>query len=317
MSTSAEHKPVLLDETINSLQLKDNELYVDATFGLGGYTKAILNRKNCSVLAIDRDPEAKKFANDIKSNFNDRFIFKNRKFSELLKILNEVNINKVAGIVFDLGVSSPQLNKRERGFSFMYDGPLDMRMSLSGPTAEEFINKVEENTLAKILFEYGDEFYSRRIAKSIAYERSFKRIKSTYDLATIVRKSKPYSKQKIDPATKTFQAIRVYLNDEVSELEKGLKIAEKTLKPEGILAVVSFHSIEDRIIKKFFVECSNSKPVSRHLPNYSRKINSLEIMTKKPIVPSKTEIETNRRSRSAKLRVAKRTKAPSFFGDEE
>ena len=142
MSTSAEHKPVLLDETINSLQLKDNELYVDATFGLGGYTKAILNRKNCSVLAIDRDPEAKKFANDIKSNFNDRFIFKNRKFSELLKILNEVNINKVAGIVFDLGVSSPQLNKRERGFSFMYDGPLDMRMSLRGPTAEEFINKV-------------------------------------------------------------------------------------------------------------------------------------------------------------------------------
>ena len=317
MLDTAHHIPVLLDEVINSLSLKDEGFYVDATFGLGGYSKEILSNRNCNLLAIDRDPAAKKFAQPIKSSFKDKFTFVNGRFSELIKFLEVKKIKKVNGVVFDLGVSSPQLDKNERGFSFKSDGPLDMRMSLEGPTAEEFINKVEEKTLADIIYEYGDEVFSRRIAKNIANERLTKRINSTLQLATIIRKSIPFSKQKIDPATRTFQAIRIYLNDEIGELEKGLIAAEKSLHPDGILAVVSFHSIEDRIVKEFFIKCSKSKPISRYLPEENQRKHSLEILTKKPICPSEKEKEENRRSRSAKLRVARRTKFPSYFGDQE
>ena len=317
MLDTAHHIPVLLDEVINSLSLKDEGFYVDATFGLGGYSKKILSIRNCNLLAIDRDPEAKKFAQPIKSSFKEKFTFVNGRFSELIKFLEDKKIKKVNGVVFDLGVSSPQLDKNERGFSFKSDGPLDMRMSLEGPTAEEFINKVEEKTLADIIYEYGDEVFSRRIAKNIANERLTKRINSTFQLATIIRKSIPFSKQKIDPATRTFQAIRIYLNNEIDELEKGLIAAEKSLHPDGILAVVSFHSIEDRIVKEFFIKCSKSKPISRYLPEKNQRKHSLEILTKKPICPSEKEIEENRRSRSAKLRVARRTKFPSYFGDHE
>ena len=231
MLDTTDHIPVLLDEVINSLSLKDEGFYVDATFGLGGYSKKILSIRNCNLLAIDRDPEAKKFAQPIKSSFKDKFTFVNGRFSELIKFLEDKKIKKVNGVVFDLGVSSPQLDKNERGFSFKSDGPLDMRMSLEGPTAEEFINKVEEKTLADIIYEYGDEVFSRRIAKNIANERLTKRINSTFQLATIIRKSIPFSKQKIDPATRTFQAIRIYLNNEIDELEKGLIAAEKSLHP--------------------------------------------------------------------------------------
>jgi len=317
MLDTTHHIPVLLDEVINSLSLKDEGFYVDATFGLGGYSKEILSKHNCNLLAIDRDPEAKKFAQPIQSCFKEKFTFINGRFSELIKFLKDKNINKVDGIVFDLGVSSPQLDNKERGFSFKSDGPLDMRMSLEGPTAEEFINKVEEKTLADIIYEYGDEVFSRRIAKNIANERVTKRINSTLQLATIIRKSIPFSKQKIDPATRTFQAIRIYLNNEIDELEKGLIAAEKSLHPDGILAVVSFHSIEDRIIKEFFIKCSKSKPISRYLPKEDKRKNSLEILTKKPIYPSEKEMAENRRSRSAKLRVARRTEFPSYFGDQE
>ncbi|MDA7579246.1 16S rRNA (cytosine(1402)-N(4))-methyltransferase RsmH [Alphaproteobacteria bacterium] len=317
MFNCTQHTPVLINEAINALSLKDEGIYVDATFGLGGYSKEILNKCNCSLLAIDRDPQAKEFAKPIKSTFKDNFTFINGKFSELLKFLKETNINKVNGIVFDLGVSSPQIDTKERGFSFKSDGPLDMRMSLEGPTAEEFINKVEEKTLANIIYEYGEEVFSRRIAKNITNERLTNRIISTGQLATIIRRSIPFSKQKIDPATRTFQAIRIYLNNEIYELEKGLIAAEKSLEPDGILAVVSFHSIEDRIIKEFFLKCSNNQSISRYLPEKNERKNSLEIITRKPISPSKKEIERNRRSRSAKLRVARRTNFPSYFGDGE
>ena len=309
------HFPVLLDEVVNALSINDHELYVDATFGLGGYTKAILNKKNCQVIAIDRDPEAKIFAERIKIDFNERFFFKNEKFSQLVKLLDEFKIKKVAGVVFDLGVSSPQFDQKHRGFSLKLDGPLDMRMSREGPTAEEFINQVEENTLANIIYELGDEFFSKRIAKNIILERSTNHIKTTGQLANIIRKSIPSSKRKIDAATKTFQAIRIYLNDEISELEQGLIAAEKILKPEGILAAVSFHSIEDRIIKKFFLKCAKKENYSRHRPENPNFDNSLEIITKKPIIPSETELRDNKRSRSAKLRVAKRTIFPSYFGE--
>ena len=315
MNDKVIHIPVLLDEVIKALSLTKDEVYVDATFGLGGYTKAILKNKNCKVVAIDRDPHSKVFAESLKENYADRFYFKMGKFSELGNFLNELKIYKVAGVVFDLGVSSPQLDIQSRGFSFKLDGPLDMRMSSEGPTADEFLEKVEESTLANIIYELGDEVYSRIIAKNIIYQRSINKIKTTGQLADIVRNAIPKKKSKIDLATKTFQAIRIYLNDEVKELEEGLIAAEKVLRPEGRLAVVSFHSIEDKIVKNFFNKCVQNRPSSRHLPEPPKKNPSLEIITKKPILPSAQEIYINKRSRSAKLRIAKRTHFSSTFGE--
>ncbi len=317
MINKVEHIPVLLDEVINALSLTKDEVYVDATFGLGGYTKAILSKQNCKVVAIDRDPQAKVFADDLKKSFTDRFYFKNGNFSELGNLLNELKIYKVGGIVFDLGVSSPQLDVKDRGFSFKLDGSLDMRMSSKGPTAEEFLDEVEEGTLADIIYELGEEVFSKRIARNIVYQRSIKKIKTTGQLAKIVRDAIPKKKSKIDLATKTFQAIRIYLNDEIKELEKGLISAEKVLRPEGRLVVVSFHSIEDRIVKKFFRKCLQNKSMSRHLPELPKKYPSLEILTRKPILPSAKEINFNKRSRSAKLRIAKRTHFSSTFGEIE
>ena len=315
MSYIPQHIPVLLDEVVNALSINNHEYYIDATFGLGGYTKAILNKKDCKVIAFDRDPEAKIFAEKIKIDFKDRFFFKNAKFSQLVSLLDDFKIKKVAGVVFDLGVSSPQFDQKHRGFSLKLNGPLDMRMSKEGPTAEEFINQVEENTLAKIIYELGEEPYSKRIAKNIILERSKTYIKTTGQLANIIRKSIPTSNKKIDAATKTFQAIRIYLNDEISELEQGLIAAEKILQPQGVLAAVSFHSIEDRIIKKFFLRCAKRKISSKYLPELPSEKYSLEIVTKKPIKPSKDEVNLNKRSRSAKLRIAKRTIFPSLFGE--
>ena len=315
MINKTAHIPVLLEETINALSLKNEKFYIDATFGLGGYTRAILERKNCKVLGIDRDPDVTPTAEAMKIDFKNRFYFQNARFSQIEKLLESSRIKKVAGIVFDLGVSSPQIDQGHRGFSFKLNGPLDMRMSKEGPTAEEFINKVEEKTLANIIFELGDEVFSRRIARNIINERALNTITKTGQLASIIRTAVPSSKYKIDPATKTFQAIRIYLNDEISELERGLIAAERILQPNGILAVVSFHSIEDRIIKNFFLKCSQNKNLSRHIPDIPSKNHSLKILTKKPILPSESEIKYNTRSRSAKLRVAERTAFPSQFGD--
>ncbi len=315
MNDKVLHIPVLLDEVINALSLTKNEVYVDATFGLGGYTKAILSNQNCKVVAIDRDPNAKAYADVLKRSYADRFYFKKGKFSELGTFLKELKIYKVAGVVFDLGVSSPQLDTQDRGFSFKLDGPLDMRMSSEGPTAEEFLNEVEEVTLANIIYELGDEVYSRRIAKNIIHQRSINKIKTTGQLADIVRNAIPKKKSKIDLATKTFQAIRIYLNDEIKELEEGLIAAEKVLLPEGRLVVVSFHSIEDKIVKNFFYKCLRNNSFSRHLPERPKENPSFEILTKKPILPSAKEICINKRSRSAKLRIAKRTHFSSIFGE--
>ena len=315
MNDKVIHIPVLLDEVVKALSLNQDEVYVDATFGLGGYTKAILSNQNCKVVAIDRDPHAKIFADNLKKSYMDRFYFKKGKFSELGNFLNELEINKVAGVVFDLGVSSPQLDNKNRGFSFKHDGPLDMRMSCDGPTAEEFLDEVEEDILANIIYELGDEVFSKRISKNIIQYRSTNKIKTTGQLAKIIRDAVPVKKSKIDPATKTFQAIRIYLNDEIKELENGLIAAEKVLRPEGRLAVVTFHSIEDRIVKNFFLKCLQNIPYSRYLPELPKKKPSLEILTKKPILPSSKEVSFNKRSRSAKLRIAKRTNYPSTFGE--
>jgi 16S rRNA (cytosine1402-N4)-methyltransferase len=291
MINKTAHIPVLLKETINALSVKNEKFYIDATFGLGGYTRAILEKKNCKVLGVDRDPDVKPVAEAIKVDFKNRFYFENARFSQIEQLLEPSRIKKVAGIVFDLGVSSPQIDQGHRGFSFKLNGPLDMRMSKEGPTAEEFINKVEEKTLANIIFELGDEVFSRRIARNIITERAVNTITKTGQLASIIRTAVPSSKYKIDPATKTFQAIRIYLNDEISELERGLIAAERILQPNGILAVVSFHSIEDRIIKNFFLKCSHNKNLSRHIQAIPSNKHTLKILTKKPILPSASEIK--------------------------
>ena len=315
MVNKNQHIPVLLEETLNALAIKDEEFYIDATFGLGGYSTAILEQNNCKVLAIDRDPEAIEIAEQLKERFRNRFFFINGRFSEIIQFVDSLDIGKVAGVAFDLGVSSPQLDQKHRGFSFRFDGPLDMRMSKDGATAEEFINLVDEKTLANIIYELGDEVFSRRIAKQIVKERSLIKITNTLQLASIIRSCIPQKNYKTDPSTKTFQAIRMYLNEEVSELENGLIAAEKVLKPNGILAVVSFHSIEDRKKKKFFLNCSRNNSTSRHSPDVILKHQSLKVITKKPILPSLKEIHSNKRSRSAKLRVASRTFSPSLYGE--
>ncbi len=298
------HLPVLINQIIYQVKDIKKGLWIDATFGLGGYSRAFLENTNCNVFAIDRDPDVKKHADILVKEFKERFEFKTAKFSDLV---NFSHLKNVIGISFDLGLSNLQIKKSDRGFSFKENGPLDMRMSKTGLKAEEFLKNVDEKALADILFNFADERHSRKIAKAIIKTRQENTISSTINLAEIVRKAVPGNKLKIDKATKTFQAIRMYLNDELDELNKGLIAAEKILQANGYLVVVSFHSIEDRIVKKFLSLCSGkSVSFSKFFPE-NKKTKSFEILTKKPLIPSKEEINKNPQSRSAKLRIAIRT----------
>jgi len=303
------HVPVLIDKVLNYMnELKDGIL-IDATFGLGGYSKALLENTNCKVFALDRDPDVKIYANKLFKKYKDRFVFSTGKFSEILELKEKNNLENIVGITFDLGLSNLQIEASKRGFSFKTDGPLDMRMSKKGLDAETFINTVDEKTLSSILYRLGDEIYSKRISKAILKEREKEKIRSTNRLAEIIRKANPSKNFKIDKATKSFQAIRMHLNNELEELKLGLIAAENIIKPNGIIAVVSFHSIEDRIVKNFLTKCSGKKlnQVSKFLPDETIIEKSFEIITKKPIISSESEIKINPKSRSAKLRVAKRT----------
>ena len=307
------HKPVLLNESINLLTNKKNTIFIDGTFGDGGHTRALLEKnKTCKVYAIDRDPNVKENARFFQEKYNKRFKFILGKISDLEKIAFHENLkNKVSGILFDLGVSTRQLKDIKRGFSFQNDGPLDMRMEESGKTAEEFLNSQNEKKISDVIFEYGEERFSRKIAKAIINYKKKKRIERTLELVEIVKSIKKPSKNRfINPATKTFQAIRIYVNNEIEELKGGLISAINILKKKGRLAVISFHSLEDRIVKDFFNK--NSGKIynkSRYLPqpepnNIIRE--SLKIITKKVIKPMKEEIELNYYSRSAKLRVVEK-----------
>ncbi|MCZ6913579.1 MAG: 16S rRNA (cytosine(1402)-N(4))-methyltransferase RsmH, partial [Rickettsia endosymbiont of Ixodes persulcatus] len=253
------HIPVMLNAMLANLAPKDGESYLDCTFGAGGYSKAILESCDCYVTALDRDPNVIKRAERIKQNYGTRFDFIETNFADSFAKLKE---KKFDGIVLDLGVSSMQLDIADRGFSFLHDSPLDMRMSGQGLSAEKFINTAEEKELADIIYKYGDESFSRRIAKRIVEYRKTARIDSTGKLAEIVRSSIGFRKGKIDPATKTFQAIRIYINDELRELERFLANVQNILNKDGRLVVVSFHSLEDRIVKNFFKE-NSEKPVAR------------------------------------------------------
>jgi 16S rRNA (cytosine1402-N4)-methyltransferase len=311
-----EHTPVLLNEVIRTINPQSGKLYFDATFGWGGYTKKLLDSCACEVIAIDQDPKVKSRAKEFKREYGTRFNFIESKFSEICSVLKKLNTKKVDGFMFDIGVSSMQLDNPQRGFSFNKEGPLDMRMGTSELTAEEFINSVSEDELADIIYNYGDERKSRRIAKLIVEHRKINPIKTTLHLADIVLKANPKkNNHKKHPATKTFQAIRIYLNDELNELFTGLTNAEQALSEDGKICVVTFHSLEDKIVKNYFYKSSGMDYSSyKNLPVETNDSEASLIPGKKVIKPSKEEIETNIRARSAKLRYATRTSSlPNKF----
>ena len=307
------HNSVMINEIISFLPLKKSINVIDATFGGGGYSKTILEKFNVNqLLAIDRDPISKIFAKEIESKFSN-FILINDKFSKIEEIVSNSKFKdkKFDIILFDIGTSSNQIDNAQRGFSFNKSGPLDMRMGASDKKAYDIINNYEEKNLADIIYQYGEERYSRVIAKEIVKNRKIKFINNTIELSNIIKKSLPkknQSKNKIHPATKTFQAIRIYVNDELNELENSLNKTLKILNKNGLILVVSFQSLEDRIVKDFFNHNSGKRwRSSRHYPELPDKLaTQLKIITKKPILPSASEILENPRSRSAKLRVAQK-----------
>ena len=267
--SAALHKPVMLNEMIDWLAPKDNGVYIDGTFGAGGYSRAILRAANCRVFAIDRDPSTHRFAEKLEEEFPDRFIWLLGNFSDMCSLVAMHGVQAVNGIVLDIGVSSMQLDIAERGFSFKNDGPLDMRMSDQGMKAADIINTASEGELADILYYYGEEKMSRRIAAAIVAARDIAPIERTHQLADIIRKVAGGQKGKTDPATRSFQGLRIYVNQEFESLENGLKAAEDMLAPGGRLVVVTFHSLEDRIVKRFtHSRCGKLGEHSRHLPEH-------------------------------------------------
>lgn len=301
------HIPVLIDEVIKYLDPRDNETYVDATFGAGGYSRAILSHAKCKVYAIDRDKNAKKIADKLKEEFKERFDFLSGNFSDIKKLLKSVEVSKVNGIVFDLGVSSMQLDQKDRGFSFDSDAKLDMRMNQdSDLSAFEVVNNFSQEELASIIKEFGEEPKAKLIAKKIIDRRKTHKITSCREFADIVR-SLYHGYSKTDPATRTFQAIRIYVNKELDEISLALKECKELLKIDARLLVVSFHSLEDGLVKEFLKKESGSNvSFSRYEPVFEDKnfTPTFKILTKSAIKPSENEIKFNNRSRSSRMRVA-------------
>lgn len=309
------HAPVMLHEVLAALNPQDGERYVDGTFGAGGYTTATLEAVTCNVYAIDRDPEAVRFAGALKERFADRFVFIPGTFGQMMELLARQGVESVDGVMLDVGVSSMQLDQAVRGFSFRQDGPLDMRMAQAGVSAADVVNTAPESTLADIIYYYGEEKAARRIAKAIVKAREEAPIETTLQLSRIVASVLGRGQGKIDPATRTFQALRIHVNDELGELVRALEAAEHVLAPGGRLVVVTFHSLEDRIVKRFFQSRTGAvrDAVSRHVPQSSDKQNvqaSFEQPQRRAVKASDKESRVNPRARSAKLRWAVRTTAP-------
>lgn len=311
---TAPHISVMLNEVLEALSPEDGKVYVDGTFGAGGYTQAILEAADCVVVAIDRDETALAAAERLKAQYPSRFVFVQGVFGDVRALLRRAGYDHVDGFVLDLGVSSMQLDQAERGFSFRFDGPLDMRMgrAMGGETAADLVNTLEEKDLADLIYRYGEERHSRRVARAIVLRRAERIFETTADLAHVVRGALPFSKKdKIDPATRTFQALRIAVNDELGELERALVASEAVLSEGGRLVVVTFHSLEDRIVKDYLREASGaSVAVSRHAPEVARAAPArFELLSRKALQAGEAEIAVNSRSRSAKLRAAKRTGA--------
>ena len=300
------HEPVLLKDFIN-LATPINGCWIDGTFGAGGYSRALLQSGASQVLAIDKDPTTKVFLKKIQNEYGDLIKYYNQSFADMEKNSDIASRDDIYGIVLDLGVSSMHLDNPLRGFSFRESGPLDMRMgNQSGPTASEIINLCSEATLADLIFFYGQERKARKIAKRIVKERKKRKIKTTLELAEIIRALVPKNFKK-DPATKTFQAIRIAVNNELKDLSKALIFAEKIVQKGGIIAVVTFHSLEDKIVKDFGkIMSGKASPSNRYSPPASMAYPSLIPLNKKPVVAEIDEIDRNKRARSAKLRVYKK-----------
>lgn len=315
--TFAAHAPVLLNEAVDALAPIDHGVYVDATFGGGGYARAILARANCTVYGFDRDPTAIERAREWAGAYGGRLALINRPFADMEQGLADLNVEAIDGVVFDLGVSSMQLDEAERGFSFMRDGPLSMRMDGGKPDAADVVNNAEPGDLAAIFKVYGEEKRAGRIARAIAEERMTAPINTTGRLAEIVKRaSPPHREDRIHPATRVFQALRIFVNDELGQLAKALLAAERLLRPAGRLAVVTFHSLEDRIVKRFLVDRTGTAAnPSRHAPAIQKTVATFKLVNDKPITPSDDEIDENPRARSAKLRAAIRTASPSTNGE--
>ena len=305
------HYPVLLSEIISIITPQYGGTFIDCTFGQGGYSKKILDFKSTKVIAIDRDLESLKKAEEIKNKFEDRFLFKNIKFSQLnnLKLKDE----NIRGVIFDLGYSYTQIKDPKKGLSFESIGKLNMKMGINDFSAKEAINNLDEKELSQIFKYFGDEKDSNRIAHNIVEDRATKEI-TTEELVRIIESSKRKKNLKTHSATKVFQALRIFVNKEISELIYGLINATKVVKKDGIIAVVTFHSIEDKIVKYFFKSLSENKSVSRYLPKGEEKMNLFNSINKKPISPSENEIKENPPSRSAKLRYV--VKKEDFYDFE-
>jgi 16S rRNA (cytosine1402-N4)-methyltransferase len=316
MADGERHISVLRQEVVQALAPNDGEVFVDATFGAGGYSVAILAAAECSVFAIDRDPNAISAGRELPEVASGRLHLLHGRFGDMEILLQDAGIARVDGVTMDLGVSSMQIDEAARGFSVMQDGPLDMRMSEEGETAADIVNKTGEADLADIIFQFGEERRSRAIAKAIVEARIDHEITRTKQLVDVIISVLGYHRgMKVHPATRTFQALRIYVNRELDELDQGLRAAEKLLAPGGRMAIVSFHSLEDRRVKQFLLDRSGSNPRgSRHLPpeQVSGPMPTFELLRRGTIKPSKAEAKANPRARSARLRVAIRTDAPAW-----
>jgi 16S rRNA (cytosine1402-N4)-methyltransferase len=309
---AAPHRPVLLTEVIEALSPQDGAIYVDGTFGAGGYSRALLDAAQCTVWAIDRDPDAVKEAQPLIDRYAGRLHIIQGRFGDMVELLKARGISAVQGVTLDLGVSSMQLDRAERGFSFRFTGPLDMRMDRAGQSAADLVNDMAERPLADLIFTFGEEKKARRIAKAIVTARALAPIHTTQQLAEIVRRAiGPAGGDRIDPATRTFQALRIAVNDELGEIDRGLAAAERILAPGGRMAIVSFHSLEDRRVKQFLRDRAGRNPKgSRHLPEItSDRQPTLRLIAPGGVEPGAREVRENPRARSARLRIAERTQA--------
>ncbi len=312
----APHAPVLLEEVLSAMDVRDGGVYVDGTFGAGGYSRALLEAADAKIIGIDRDPNVAQMAEILQAESNGRFQFIAGRFGEMKTLLAEDGIESVDGIVLDIGVSSMQIDEADRGFSFMRDGPLDMRMSQAGESAADVVNRMEEDDLADVIYQFGEERMSRRVAKAIVIARAEAPIETTAQLADIVAKAiRSKSKSEKHPATKTFQALRIYVNGELDELENALESAESLLAEGGRLVVVTFHSLEDRMVKEFMKsKVGRVKGQSRHTPVHlvmpeAQKQFGFELVKPFPAKPSGDEMKVNSRSRSARLRAMQKRNA--------
>ncbi len=306
--TGAAHIPVMAKEVIEALAPKDGGVYVDATFGAGGYTRAILKAADCTVYGFDRDPNAIERAGGLAEEFGGKLKLINRPFAEMEEALAEEGVDAVDGVVFDLGVSSMQLDEADRGFSFRQQGPLSMRMDGGRPDAGDVVAKADASALAAIFKAYGEEKMSGRIARAIVAERARAPITTTTALAAIAEQAAPpRGAAKIHPATRIFQALRIFVNDELGQLIAGLRAAERILRQAGRLVVVTFHSLEDRIVKRFFAARIEAQPAgSRHAPPAEKSRATFDLLYGKALAPGEDETADNPRARSAKLRAGVR-----------